>query len=240
MSISDHVADVSQKAEAPESPAKRPRGRPKGHPKSGGRQPASSNWTAQATREKLLPKAAMLAERILDGRPIRSGKVWVYPTVSESLRAAEMVLQRTLPTLAATELTGKDGSPLNPEPASTDSRDLARAILGVLREAQTEGPDTPAPRPAPKPRVTDAPETIVAMFNDPDLAVRMGAVAMDAPSPAFEVGHIEHFEHSWICLEQPGRWEVYRKPSKQNIGFTRTYGEAAAWGKSVVPVGSRP
>jgi len=36
------------------------------------------------------------------------------------------------------ELTGKDGTPLNPEPSS---RDLARAVLDILRGAKVEKPD---------------------------------------------------------------------------------------------------
>lgn len=36
------------------------------------------------------------------------------------------------------ELTGKDDTPLVP-PESTSTRDIARAIIDVLREAKTEG-----------------------------------------------------------------------------------------------------
>lgn len=235
------AADVQRTSEPPApnaTPSKRGRGRQKGLGKvpGSGRQKNTVNWSTQSTRERLLPKAAMLADRVLSGKPIKSGKTWVYPTTAEQLRAAELVLARTLPTLSAQELTGKDGAPLNPEPLVTDSRDVARAILGVLREAQTEGPDTPASRPA-KPRATDEPETIEGIFRDEALAKKFGGVPLDgpAPEPTFEVGHVEHFDNAWIALEPTGRWEIYRTVGNRNIDHALTHGEAVARARAVKP-----
>jgi hypothetical protein len=100
----------------------------------------------------------MLCDAVLSGKPVKNGKVWNYPTVAEQLRAAEMVLARTLPTLQATELTGKDGKDLHPTAEPVDNRDLARAILSVFREAATED--------APAVHFTKPGETIVRMSSE--------------------------------------------------------------------------
>ena len=58
---------------------------------------------------------------------------------ASQVSAAGLLLRKTLPDLVATELTGKDGAALF-ENTEFNTRDLARAIFAVLREANIEDP----------------------------------------------------------------------------------------------------
>jgi hypothetical protein len=224
-------------------PSKRGPGRPKGLGKvpGSGRKSSATNWSAPETRAKLLPKAAMLCDAVLSGKPVKNGKVWNYPTVAEQLRAAEMVLARTLPTLQAQEITGKDGKDLHPVPEAVDNRDLARAILSVLREAQTEGPpDTPASLPAKPPPAPVEQETIIGEFHDPALAVKFGAI----PLTELAVNESETFDNGArvtreiiptgrVLADDPKqitRYCVYDRRDEL-IGKKRTFAEAAELAK---------
>ena len=45
------------------------------------------------------------------------------------------LLKKVMPDLTAVEMTGKDGGPIE---TSTDTRDLARAVMDILRQAQVD------------------------------------------------------------------------------------------------------
>ncbi len=156
----------------PGKPARR--GRPKGVPNK-------VNRIAKEAIADAEPHSFLI--RIMEGRKfMRAGtegakrRVECYPTLRESVSAAETLLRKISPDLRATELTGKDGTPLI-EPTRCDEllskMEVARRIAFVLAmgdEAKKELAKMDAPRsdtepqliPEPEPEtVTEAPEPSV-------------------------------------------------------------------------------
>ena len=96
-------------------------GRPKGYPRSGGRAKGTPNKKNQVTRDYVIKEGAPLAFLcgVVKGRrftraavPAGNKRVHVYPSLDQSLRAAEILSRKVLPDLKTTELTGKDGGPV--------------------------------------------------------------------------------------------------------------------------------
>jgi hypothetical protein len=97
----------------------RKRGRPKGLSKTGGRQKGVKNWTGDEMRNALLDKsdAVEVLADICAGRELLcsgpTGKeIWRRPTLPERLQAAQTILRKILPDLAATELKGEENTPI--------------------------------------------------------------------------------------------------------------------------------
>jgi hypothetical protein len=79
----------------------------------------------------------LLGQRIRTGPQAGPGKpAYSYPSLEQRLRAAELLLKKVLPDLAANELTAKDGEPLIPNPVS--DLDLARWVAFVLASGQRQ------------------------------------------------------------------------------------------------------
>ena len=100
---------------------KRPPGRPKGYPRSGGRARGTPNKKNQVTRDYVIKQGAPLAFlcRVVRGKRFTAAaqlgdnkRTYIYPTLDQSLRAAEILSRKVLPDLKATEVTGKDGGPV--------------------------------------------------------------------------------------------------------------------------------
>ena len=100
-----------------ETPKRKP-GRPKGLPKTGGRGKGTPNKKNQVTRDYVIKEGAPLAFlcRVVRGKRFNvaaqvgdNKRVYIYPTLDQSLRAAEILSRKVLPDLKSTELTGKDG-----------------------------------------------------------------------------------------------------------------------------------
>ena len=102
-------------------PKRRP-GRPKGIPRSpnSGRKRGEPNKVDQFARDVIKEGAPLdFLCKVAQGRKMlradeTGGKkrVPVYPTMDQSLRAAEILSRKVLPDLRATELTGADGGPM--------------------------------------------------------------------------------------------------------------------------------
>jgi hypothetical protein len=132
---------------APGEPTKRRRGRPKGSRNkttAAGTKPGRP-WSAAALRDALssIDGVAMLKE-VVEGRQIRTSgptgrTVLAYPTIAERLKAAEIWARKLVPDLSTHAVTGADGqSPVQIEAEDVSNRDIARAILEILRQAHLE------------------------------------------------------------------------------------------------------
>jgi hypothetical protein len=130
-------------------PKKRSRGRPKG----------SRNKLTADARSVLaqhgLAGLRMLC-RIAAGQPVYrprgkdGSREKLVPTLDQMLKAQYSVVDRLVPSLKATELTGADGNPIATQDVGHDEhhpRDIARAMLAVLRDAEIAG-GGPGPLPA--------------------------------------------------------------------------------------------
>jgi len=158
--------------------APRKRGRPKGTPKTGGRRAGVKNWSHPEIRDALLGRSGaieVLADICAGKQQLVSGPTgkaaWIYPTMSERLRALDLVLRKVVPDLQATALSGPDGAPLFPNGPPADPLDVARAVLSVLR---TAAPDSHV--------AVTAPGEFAAKFRDPDLARRFDASGQAEPA----------------------------------------------------------
>ena len=104
-------------------PAKRPRGRQKGMPRppGAGRKKGTPNRLTTIGRDFIIKKSMALPFLcdVSAGRKVRiadpnnpARKITVYPTFEQRLKASGIVAPMIVPTLKATELTGKDGAPV--------------------------------------------------------------------------------------------------------------------------------
>ncbi len=126
------VVETGTRPSAPESePPKRKRGRPKGVPNK-------VNRIAKEAIAEAEPHSFLI--RVMEGRVFKrageSGakrRTGCYPTLTESISAAETLLRKISPDLKATELTGKDGAPLVEPTYSTT--EVARRIAFILAKA---------------------------------------------------------------------------------------------------------
>ncbi|MGR3562952.1 MAG: hypothetical protein ACU0FH_16775 [Heliomarina sp.] len=127
---------------------KRGPGRPPGLPKTGGRKPGSSNKLPTELRQFINQRGRPLEflAAIADGRKVSAAdpgnpgkKIRVYPSLRERAAAAETLLSKLLPDLRATELTGKDGGPLEVERKraglADDDLETARQLAFILAKA---------------------------------------------------------------------------------------------------------
>jgi hypothetical protein len=73
------------------------------------------------------------------------------------MKALEILARKLRPDLAQQQLSGDPEQPLFPKQDETDTRDLARSIFEVLRQAkmQPEEPSEPRALPAPPPSVQE-------------------------------------------------------------------------------------
>jgi hypothetical protein len=163
-----------------ETQRRRGPGRPKGLPKTGGRQKGARNWTHPEIRAELLDKSNALdvlaaivrGDKLYAGPHGTVGKAgWRVPTLTQRLRALEIVLAKVVPDLKASELTGAGGAPLIPGP-DADPASLARAVAEFLHDSGRNDrslqalplpakpavtPDDELPATAPLPADRDAP-----------------------------------------------------------------------------------
>ena len=126
-----------------ETSEKRAPGRPPGHPKSGGRQPGSKNAVPAELRRFINQRGRPLEflAAIADGRKVSaadpedpSKKVRVYPSLHERTAAAKTLLNKLVPDLKATEVSGPGGHPLRSQTEPTSKLELARMIAFALHE----------------------------------------------------------------------------------------------------------
>ncbi len=166
-------ATVSSKSASKSAPAKPRRGRPRGVPNK-------VNRIAKEAITKAEPHSFLI--RVMEGRKFkRAGTEGAqrttacYPTLTESISAAETLLRKIAPDLKSQELSGPGGSPLL-EPTRREGlqsrMELARSVAFVLAQgddakrklAEMDAPEIAtepvlAPKPVPEPEpVTEAPE----------------------------------------------------------------------------------
>lgn len=186
------MAEETAEIEEKEPPKKRGPGRPKGLPKTGGRQKAVRNWTNPEIRNELLNRSNAIEAlaSIAAGEKQRwagpTGKQQSrYPTAQEQLQALGIILQKTVPNLQATELTGKDGEPLLAPPPA-DARHTARAVLAMLRSVEVDEGETDSSVVPIRPDSTVAAVNASLSKDDPE-------EGQEGPSPSeilFPVGHM--------------------------------------------------
>ncbi len=118
MTGAEMFSDFDDDTETATTTPKRPLGRPRGYPRSGGRAKGTPNKKNQVTRDYVIKEGAPLAFlcRVVRGKRFTAAaqlgdnkRVYIYPTLDQSLRAAEILSRKVLPDLKSTELTGKDG-----------------------------------------------------------------------------------------------------------------------------------
>jgi hypothetical protein len=162
-------------------------GKPKGHPKTGGRKKGTPNVASQTTRAEIQARVVTVANsalekmaRIAAGEAIFSGPHGSVgkasrrvPSIEMQMRAASTIIDKVLPALKASEITGADGAPLIPSAAEPNKRDLARAIMGVFRDAHIAGEGALA--------VASPGQTLVRV-TDPDLAAKVLPTESVTPS----------------------------------------------------------
>ena len=169
--------DGGSSATAPATPpVKRGPGRPKGLGKvpGSGRAPGTPNKSTVQTRsriEELADPIGFLADVMAGKRMTAAGepgdmkRTWCYPSLAQRVAAGETLLRKLLPDLKSQELTGKDGSPLVPEPTHHEKligiAETARVIgFAIARGevAKRELDDLDAPEPDPVPQRVPEPE----------------------------------------------------------------------------------
>lgn len=141
-----------------EPSTKQPDGRPKGTVKTGGRKPGAVNRLPEELRRFINQRGRPLEllAAIADGRKVSAAdpanpgaKIRVYPSLNERVFAARTLLNKLLPDLKSTELSGPDGGPISVAPESVSDVDLARRIAFALVQGVQAMEDSAALRPAP-------------------------------------------------------------------------------------------
>lgn len=129
-----------------DAPKKRGPGAPKGRPKppGSGRKKNVVNWDNQSVRREVLPLAVERLKSILElemqtisgplGKKIRR-----LPMMAEVLQASKIVIDKTLPSLSAVQLSGDAENPIAVE---YDNLSLARAVMSILESANIAEADT--------------------------------------------------------------------------------------------------
>ena len=152
------------------SAAKKRIGRPPGSPKvpgSGRKKRALAPRTppsriGKSARIELAEKSNYLDFicKVAQGKPIRmrgpTGKQgqFYHPSFADRKWAVELVVNKLVPTVTATELSGADGSPIQIEAGRIDNFDIARRLLygaGSLGVGEAPPPMIDAPEPEPDP-----------------------------------------------------------------------------------------
>ncbi len=166
----------------------RKRGRPRGQPRTGGRAKGQRNWSTPEIRDALLGKSNAI-ETLADiaaGRQLLcsgpTGKpMWRVATFSERLRACEMILKKTIPDLAAVEMSGPGGKPLfEAEPETPGNREMARAVFALLGAAGTAAPGSVEQPDADDLQAPGGAAALAALPNsDSDMAGSPPVMALD-------------------------------------------------------------
>lgn len=129
---------------------KRPVGRPKGQPKTGGRVKGSGNRLPAELRDFINArgKPVEFLAAIASGRKVSaadpedpSKKVRVYPNLDQRAKASEMLLNRLLPALKATQLSGPEGGPIEVSGGGVpdlSTFETARRLAFIIRSAHEE------------------------------------------------------------------------------------------------------
>ena len=134
---------------ASEKAEKRGPGRPPGLPKTGGRKPGTANQLPTELRQFINQRGRPLdlLAAIAAGRQVTAAdpdnpgrKIKVYPTLRERTTAAQTLLNKLLPDLRATELTGVDGGPIAIDRTSGLPEDIesARQIAFILARSDVQ------------------------------------------------------------------------------------------------------
>jgi len=132
------------------APVRNRGGRPKGLPKTGGRRKGVPSAAGREARAFLAANSNYLEvlARVCQGKPVRTigpgGKrAWHYPTWADVRWAVELVASKCVPTMAAAELSGPDGAPIQTEHRELSDLETARRLAFVLskgaREAERNG-----------------------------------------------------------------------------------------------------
>ena len=126
-----------------ETPATKPVGRPKGTAKTGGRKPGAVNRPPDELRRFINHRGRPLEllAAIADGRKVSAANpekpgeiIRVYPSLNERVSAARTLLNKLLPDLKSSELTGPDGAALDLGQQSMSPFELARRIAFTLAQ----------------------------------------------------------------------------------------------------------
>ncbi len=190
---------------AGESTGKRRPGRPKGLGKvpGSGKKKGSPNLLTASVRKYILERGKPLEKlfKIANGHKVTVGgkdgqPVRVVPSLGDQMKAATVLLDRAVPSLRGTELSGPDAGPVKVE-AKIDaglgtSQDLARRLSFLLESAKASSPKPSAPT-ASLPVPTEAsviidvpvdaePVPLAAIDSNNLAARRVDNFAMPAPS----------------------------------------------------------
>lgn len=112
--------------------------------KTGGRQRGAKNKVTIEREAQMAEAVTKVKTEGVSPLEVMLGamrQAWAGEDKEAAARFAKDAAPYVHPRLAAVEHTGKDGTSLMPE---ADSRDIARAVLDILREAKVEkqeGPD---------------------------------------------------------------------------------------------------
>jgi len=153
-STEEPPSDISPKPKPPseffkagpaqvDAPKPKKRGRPKGLPKTGGRIKNKPGRLGREAREYLAKHSNYLETicRIAAGKSVKmsgpTGKLqYWYPDISDRKWALNIAIDKLLPSVAASEISGPEGVPLIP-PVS--NRDLALKVAHVLTRPGSGG-----------------------------------------------------------------------------------------------------
>jgi hypothetical protein len=201
-------------AEIVEVEAKRGPGRPPGYPKTGGR-----------VRDPIAPGFMKHLVKIASGEKIMTSgptgkEVGKYPSLSEQLRAAEIIAAITADTKA--EVKEAPAPVAEPEP-SYDSEALRKAIAE----------DYLSRNPSPKPPKPEADENGIISVTDPAEIAKFDAeiaskssITSDSHSKTIPNGF--SWQRTYDAMTQRDIWNLY-DPSGRHSGVRRTQEKADAW-----------
>lgn len=177
---------------APQSGEKRPVGRPRGLPKTGGRPKGAKNRLPEEFRRFIDQRGRPLEllAAIARGNKVTAAdpsdpttKTRIYPSLAERTVAARALLDRLLPALKATELSGPGGGPVQVDGRELSDFEAARRIAFILASGLH------AQRPA-----SAAPAALSAPEKPGGAEPREGAASPSAAPPeppAVPLGHEE-------------------------------------------------
>jgi hypothetical protein len=173
-------------------PPKRPPGRPKGLPKTGGRRkgvnrhaPELRAFIDQRGRPLEFLAAIAAGRKLTAADPADPTKTTrLYPSLEARAAAARSLLNKLLPDLKATELTGADGGPI--ATTNVNDFDLARRLAFLLASATVEHQPVESPWALP----ARSPEPVVEPLPEPEPAAVAPESPQDAQEPEPAPGHM--------------------------------------------------
>jgi hypothetical protein len=96
--------------------------------------------TAELREKITAAKPIEFLIKVCEGQRVRVGPQagpldaqFVYPSVEQRLRAAELLVKKILPDLTSSEITGANGAPLIPEAAPVDVSVIAESAIVLLQ-----------------------------------------------------------------------------------------------------------